>query len=70
MTPDLNEIVLEGALQHLPNLTALAVIGCHKIDHITLLRLLYNTPMIESLGFTVMVGANDANSRNVAHILI
>lgn len=55
MTPDLNKTVLEGALKQLPGLTALQVVGCQRIDHLTLLRLVFFTPQLQSLAFTVMV---------------
>lgn len=55
MITDLNEWVLEAVLSRLPRLTTLNVVGCHKIDYITMLRLVPNTPMLESLAFTIVV---------------
>ncbi|KAF9807539.1 hypothetical protein IEO21_08180 [Rhodonia placenta] len=49
---DLNEHVLDGALSNLPNLKALHVIQCTKIDHHSVLSRTSNVPLLESLSFT------------------
>lgn len=55
MITELNEWVLEAVLSRLPRLTTLNVVGCYKIDYITMLRLVPKTPMLESLAFTIVV---------------
>ncbi|KAF8805610.1 hypothetical protein BYT27DRAFT_7142389 [Phlegmacium glaucopus] len=52
MINDLNEVVLESALTSLANLVGLHVVGCPKIDHITVLRMVSHTPLLESLSLT------------------
>ncbi|KAI0372450.1 hypothetical protein BV20DRAFT_1062018 [Pilatotrama ljubarskyi] len=48
----LNVEILETVLPNLPNLTRLHVVGCPKVDHTAVLRLLSHTPNLESLAFT------------------
>ena len=56
MASELNEIVLESALLQVgPRLLGLHIIGCVKIDHVVVLRLLNHTPLLESLSFTTYV---------------
>ncbi|KAJ7748377.1 hypothetical protein B0H16DRAFT_1553159 [Mycena metata] len=52
MANDLNETVLGSALEELPNLVGLHVIGCSKVDHIAMLHLVSHTPYLESLSMT------------------
>ncbi|KAJ6587376.1 hypothetical protein B0H10DRAFT_2093934 [Mycena sp. CBHHK59/15] len=52
MANELNETVLESALAELPGLQGLHVIGCSKVDHVVLLRLVSYTPLLESLSLT------------------
>ncbi|KAI0356948.1 hypothetical protein OH77DRAFT_1495200 [Trametes cingulata] len=48
----LNVDILETVLPDLPNLTRLHVVGCPRVDHTAILRLLSHTPNLESLAFT------------------
>ncbi|KAJ7911825.1 hypothetical protein B0H13DRAFT_2327960 [Mycena leptocephala] len=52
MANELNETVLETALAELPGLLGLHVIGCAKVDHVAILRLVSHTPLLESLSMT------------------
>ena len=52
---ELNELVLENVLIHLPLLTGLHVINCSKMDHNAVLRLTSFTPDLQSLSFTTWV---------------
>lgn len=52
MCNELNEIVLENVLKTLPRLRGLHVVGCPRVDHICVLGLLSNTPLLENLTFT------------------
>ncbi|KAJ6545497.1 hypothetical protein B0H19DRAFT_1212292 [Mycena capillaripes] len=52
MANELNENVLESALVELPGLLGLHVIGCAKVDHVTILNLVSHTPLLESLSMT------------------
>ncbi|KAF9030340.1 hypothetical protein BDZ89DRAFT_1064760 [Hymenopellis radicata] len=49
---ELNETVFGRALENLPNLLSLHVVGCPRIDYVTLFRLLSRTPLLENLSFT------------------
>lgn len=60
---DLNEHVLDGALSNLPNLKALHVIQCTKIDHHSVLSRTSNVPLLESLSFTTWVSVLAAVAR-------
>ena len=55
MSTDLNVGVLESALACLPSLRGLHVIGCPKVDHAAVLRLVSHTPLLESLAVTIPV---------------
>jgi hypothetical protein len=55
MCNDLNETVLEAALVGLPALLGLHVVGCPKVDHACLLRLVCHTPLLESLSMATTV---------------
>lgn len=55
MSTELNEGVLESALSCLPRLSGLHVIGCPKVDYLSVLRLLSHTPLLESLSVTIPV---------------
>ena len=55
MINDLNEVVLELALPLFTNLVGLHIIGCPKIDHVAVLRLVSHTPLLESLSMTTTV---------------
>ena len=52
---ELNEPILRGILQNLPNLQGLHVVACPKIEHVTILESLVHTPSLESLSFTAWV---------------
>ncbi|KAJ7662741.1 hypothetical protein DFH06DRAFT_1471501 [Mycena polygramma] len=52
MANELNETVLESALIELPGLLGLHVIGCPKVDHVSILNLVSHTPLLESLSMT------------------
>lgn len=52
MMTDLNEDVLESALQQLPELRGLHVIGCPKADHNCVLRVARHTPLLENLSIS------------------
>ncbi|KAK7056338.1 hypothetical protein VNI00_002891 [Paramarasmius palmivorus] len=58
MTSDLNGEVLEQALRHLPHLLGLHIVGCPKVDHFTILRLVEHTPLVESLSLTTTETSN------------
>ncbi|KAJ7636495.1 hypothetical protein FB45DRAFT_989137 [Roridomyces roridus] len=49
MANELNETVLESALEQLPNLLGLHVIGCTKVDHVSILSLVHHTPNLTAL---------------------
>ncbi|KAI0791563.1 hypothetical protein BC629DRAFT_369775 [Irpex lacteus] len=49
---ELNEPILRGILQNLPNLQGLHVVACPKIEHVTILQSLVHTPKLEKLSFT------------------
>lgn len=53
MSTELNEGVLESALSCLPGLRGLHVVGCPKVNHSTVLRLVSHTPLLESLAVTI-----------------
>ena len=55
MINELHEAVFQSTLVHLPNLVGLHVVGCPKVDHITVLRQASQTPLLESLALTVSV---------------
>jgi hypothetical protein len=55
MSNELNEVVLESALSCLPRLRGLHVVGCPKVDHLAVLRLVSHTPLLESLAVTIPV---------------
>ena len=50
-----NEVVLESLLPPGSNLHGLHIVGCQKISHQAVLRLVSNTPLLESLSFTTWV---------------
>ncbi|KAF9460379.1 hypothetical protein BDZ94DRAFT_1223135 [Collybia nuda] len=52
MSNELNEQVLEVTLAELPQLLGLHVVGCPKVTHISIFRLVSHTPHLESLAFT------------------
>ncbi|KAJ7291927.1 hypothetical protein C8J57DRAFT_1163936 [Mycena rebaudengoi] len=52
MANELNETVLDSALAELPGLLGLHVIGCAKVGHVAVLRLVSHTPLLESLSLT------------------
>ncbi|KAF8171571.1 hypothetical protein K438DRAFT_1729273 [Mycena galopus ATCC 62051] len=52
MATELNETVLGAALAELPKLLGLHVVGCNKIDHVAIFRLVAYTPLLESLSMT------------------
>ncbi|KAJ7619838.1 hypothetical protein DFH06DRAFT_1106272 [Mycena polygramma] len=52
MANELNETVLESALTELPGLLGLHVIGCPKVDHVSILTLVSHTPLLESFSMT------------------
>ncbi|KAJ7109560.1 hypothetical protein C8R43DRAFT_1243302 [Mycena crocata] len=52
MANELNETVLDSALAELPSLLGLHIIGCAKVDHLAVLRLVNHTPLLESLSMT------------------
>jgi hypothetical protein len=56
MANELNETVLDSALAELPGLLGLHVIGCAKVGHVAVLRLVSHTPLLESLSLTTGVG--------------
>ncbi|CAL1710012.1 unnamed protein product [Somion occarium] len=49
---DLNDTILEAVLKELPDLTALHIVFCPKIDYGTTLRLSKHTPALRSLAFS------------------
>jgi len=53
MINELHEAVFQSTLVHLPNLIGLHVIGCPKVDHVTVLRQASQIPLLESLSLTV-----------------
>lgn len=55
MSNELNETVLESVLVQLPGLLGLHVVGCSKVDHVAVLRLVSHTPLLEDLSFTTTV---------------
>ena len=55
MISDLNECVLDPALALLSNLVGLHIVGCPKIDHVTVLQLISRTPLLESLSMSTSV---------------
>lgn len=55
MSNELNEEVLESTLSDLPQLLGLHVVGCPKVTHLAIFRLVSHTPRLESLAFTVTV---------------
>lgn len=61
---DLNEYVLGSVLANLPNLTALHVVGCTKIDHHSVLSQTSHIPLLESLSVTSWVGFLFADIRH------
>ncbi|KAJ7246112.1 hypothetical protein B0H12DRAFT_1187389 [Mycena haematopus] len=55
MANELNETVLEAALAELPGLLGLHVVGCPKVDHVAIFRLVSHTPLLECLSMTTGV---------------
>lgn len=55
MVNDLNECVLESVLANFTNLVGLHIVGCPKVDHVTVLQLISRTPLLESLSMTTSV---------------
>ncbi|KAJ7336823.1 hypothetical protein DFH08DRAFT_281163 [Mycena albidolilacea] len=52
MANELNETVLGAALAELPGLLGLHIVGCAKVDHAAIFRLVTHTPLLESLSLT------------------
>ncbi|KAF9260733.1 hypothetical protein L218DRAFT_1051357 [Marasmius fiardii PR-910] len=52
MSNEVNEIVLEQLLPQLPKLVGLHIIGCPKVDHLAVMRLVSHVPLLESLSFS------------------
>ncbi|KAA1474532.1 hypothetical protein DENSPDRAFT_804260 [Dentipellis sp. KUC8613] len=57
MSRDMNPIILQTTLPHIPKLRGLYVMGCPNIDHHDVLRATAHTPELESLGFSTANGA-------------
>jgi hypothetical protein len=55
MANELNETVLGAALAELPGLLGLHIVGCAKVDHAAIFRLVMHTPLLESLSLTTGV---------------
>ena len=55
MIADLNECILESALALFTNLVGLHIVGCLRVDHVTVLQLTSHTPLLESLSMTTTV---------------
>ncbi|KAF8500122.1 hypothetical protein JB92DRAFT_2979478 [Gautieria morchelliformis] len=49
---EFNEVVFKSLVLSLPRLRRLHVVGCHKISHQSVFRLISHTPLLESLSFT------------------
>lgn len=52
---ELNEEVLDSTLSELPQLLGLHIVGCSKVTHFAVFRLVSHTPRLESLAFTATV---------------
>lgn len=52
MTNELNTETLDAVLEQLPELQGLHIIGCSRVDHVAVLKLLTHVPELESLSFT------------------
>ncbi|TFK31537.1 hypothetical protein BDQ12DRAFT_618731 [Crucibulum laeve] len=52
MISELNVDILTSVLIQLPKLTALHVVGCLRVDHVSIVRLLLHIPLLESLSMT------------------
>ncbi|KAK0223662.1 hypothetical protein IW262DRAFT_1270371 [Armillaria fumosa] len=68
--PELNDTVLEPAMKNLPHLLHLHVIGCQKIDHAVLFRLVVHTPLLESLSLTTFENSRqlEKNPPSLPHL--
>jgi len=53
-SPHLNRTVLQQTIKHLPKLRSLHVIGCLGVSHVDFLSVTEQTPLLESIAFTVM----------------
>ncbi|PBK76130.1 hypothetical protein ARMSODRAFT_950526 [Armillaria solidipes] len=69
-SPELNETVLEPAMRNLPHLLHLHVIGCQRIDHVVLFRLVVHTPLLESLSLTTFESSRqlEKNPLSLPHL--
>ncbi len=67
---ELNETVLEPAMRNLPHLLHLHVIGCQRIDHVVLFRLVVHTPLLESLSLTTFESSRqlEKNPLSLPHL--
>ena len=55
MINELHEEILKSILFQLPSLRGLHIVGCQKVDHLVVLRLVAYTPLLESLSLTTSV---------------
>lgn len=55
MTQDMDATTFKTTLAQLPHLCGLHVIGCPRLTHITVLKVLIHTPELPELSFTVFV---------------
>ncbi|KAG7095711.1 hypothetical protein E1B28_006425 [Marasmius oreades] len=62
MSTEVNETVLEQLLPQLPRLVGLHIIGCPKVDHIVVMRLVSHVPQLESLSFSATESSKPFNS--------
>ncbi|KAJ7594360.1 hypothetical protein C8J56DRAFT_926553 [Mycena floridula] len=59
MSTELNETVLQSVVVRLPSLLGLHCIGCPKVDHAALLRVVAHTPQLESLSMSTAETSKD-----------
>lgn len=59
----MNADILEQCLKELPNLRALHVTNCMKLDHHDVLRFVRHTPVLESLSLTTWVSGMQSTCR-------
>lgn len=55
MSINLKENVLSEVLRQLPGLLGLHLVGCGKLEHAAVLRLVSHTPLLESLSLSTTV---------------
>lgn len=68
MATELKESVLEELLRQLPGLLGLHLVGCGKLEHATVLRLISHTPLLESLSMTTTVSVSLSSQYQINRI--